>query len=193
MTEHLDDFRDSSSENSAAYERLLKKIENQKRFLKGDIGDARRGLVRSIISTYYFLRVNLGMGHMPITIEELDAAEVELKKVAEVRAQEEAEAEAKKKSGLWGRWFGSTENCWRFYLENGFFPWQGYPFGYRVYCHTLNGVNQFRPERFFNHCLEPQHNEDDGGYIVCTPPNLEELFEELWKKRYASLYETSPE
>ncbi|GEM_PF-6261216 len=181
-------MRDSASETAlvknTGFEKVLKRIEDESRVTNRERGKCR--LLKSIFSVYHFLTVGLGMKHGNLSLEEFEAAEAELKKIAE---NENKKWRNRAAAILWKypllHYIG--DRSWGYYLEYGYFPNHSCPFksGLRVYCDQATvRFREFDEDAgaFLAHCDESDKRSSHLS-AEFTPKNLQSLFESLMKAR----------
>src|SRR3989344_9186543 len=166
------------AQTSKEKQRRQKELEQQEQSDK----EKRVRLVRRITSVYFFIRLELGLGHETITIEEFEATEEKLDELALRNAWRWIV-----QNPLAALWMvvmrDDAVSAWHFYKNNGYFSRQTKPF-----VSTTGKLDIHLPRDF-----EFDHLANGGGgrekeiammHPMTVPPNIKKLFEEVWKKRY---------
>jgi|SRR3989344_3828641 len=158
--------------NQTEFEKLLGKIAVERETARNSelVVVRQREILKTISSVYFFLRRGLKMPFRSITLEEFEISQQRLRLIAE--------EEVKK---FWPRFWSAfgKKTWWHHYLKFGYFDnsrkntkvgfWSGYPYQY--------------DDRFsVDEALKAKDSE-------CVSPNLKELMEEMYKKKYGSLPE----
>ncbi len=166
------------AQTSQEKQRKQKELEQQKQHEK----DQRLRLIRRITSVYFFIRHELGLGHEAITAEEFEAAEEKLDELAPRNAR---------------RWSirnplaalltvitrDDTMSAWHSYKNQGYFPYHTRPF-----ISMTNTFGAYAPESFELDYLsgEKSYRNTEIAMMraMTVPPNIIELFDKIWEKRY---------
>ena len=148
------------------YEELVKKI-------KSEPVNVKRDIFRQIMAAYFFLRVVIHMTHRPIMIEEFEIVQQRLKELA---------AQAKNKS----------RDAEEFLAVGYFTHWEIYWMGGKHYIHPSHGTSPYfieGPDKVYS-----SFNPESLGniayiksekYTFVFPPNIIELMNEIYAKRYS--------
>ncbi len=157
-------------------------IEQRKQELESKLKGAKEHLLRRIFSVYFFVRTHIGLPYLPITEEEFEAAEAHLNKLAEEKTNEWL---LKRVAG-WIRHLATphsipdTRSAWKKFLKNGHFPDYGTVW-------LFGSLFQMPIMHSFLDCNNELKKSAPIGSFGEVPPNIIELFSDLWEKRYANI------
>ncbi len=178
---------------TAQQERELELAKEQKRTLlvwkQRELSETEKKLINHIISVYFFIRTEVKLPVRPITREEFEAAESKLEEIARQKTARLVNILTYLVLPLW-----YFETTWSFYLKNGYFRNHDKPFGIKIE-DVLIARDGGR--RVYDWELHDDITKNETArikawsraYNQAIPPNLAELYHELFNARYRHLKE----